>query len=99
MSDNRYRVIYGETHDTVHILDDETGRKFIGYFGSIDELNMQNKIIETLLNFIKDNGKELIRIEEDYEVNWMVTTFEDIANYSGEADIKTYEEFLESLKR
>jgi hypothetical protein len=33
MSDNRYRVIYGETHDTVHINDDETGRKFIGYFG------------------------------------------------------------------
>ena len=95
----RYRVIYGETHEDVHIKDDTTNRRFRGYFGSIDELNMLDNIIEALLFFIKCDDKELIRMEDDTGVRWLVTDQETIDRFEGNVDIKTYEEYLESIKR
>ena len=96
---NRYRLIYGETHDSVHIRDDETSRRFIGQMGAIDELNELNEIIDALLYFINEEGNELIRVEDDDGVRWFVTTPEDVVGYTGEATVMTYEEYLESLKK
>lgn len=96
MSGNRYRRVYGATHDTVHIRDDCTNRKIIDEIGELNELN---DISVALFKFIKDNNHELIRIEEDYDVKWMVTPPEHLANYSGKADIKTYEEYLDSIRK
>ena len=96
---NRYRLIYGETHDTVHIRDDETSRRFIGQMGAIDELNELNEIIDALLYFIKEEGNELVRVEDERSVRWFVTTPEDVVGYFGEATVMTYDKYLESLKR
>lgn len=96
---NRYRVIYGKTHDNVYIKDDATGRKFIGYMGCIDELNESNEIIDVLLYFIKEKGNELVRVEDDNGIKWFVTTPEDVIGYMGESTVMTYEEYLESIKR
>lgn len=96
---NRYRVIYGMTHDNVHIKDDETGRRFLGHMGCIDELNELNEIIDALLYFVKEEGNELVRVEDDDGVRWFVTTPEDVVSYFGEANVMAYDEYLESLKR
>ena len=99
MKDKRYRLVYGETHDSVHISDDETKRRLFGSFDALNELNTQNEIIDAMHYFIKENGNELIRLEDDYGVRWMVVTPEDVIGYKGEADIKTYEEYIESIKK
>ena len=96
MMGNRYRRVYGATHDTVHIRDDNLNRRIRD---DVQELNILNETTETLYDFIKKQGYELIRIEEDYDVKWRITTPEEIKGYSGEADIKTYDEYLESIKR
>ena len=93
---DRYRRIYGKTHDTVHIRDEETNRRIID---EVKELNTLNEIIDGLYHFIKEQRNELVRVEDDYGVKWFVTTPEDIVGYVGEADIKTYDEYLESLKK
>ena len=95
MSNNRYRRIYGETHDSVHIRDDKTNRKIIE---EVKELNELDEIITLLYDAIKKEGKELVRIEDDYEVRWIVTSPEDIAKYEGVEDIKTYEEYLDAIR-
>jgi len=99
MSDNRYRLVYGETHDSVHISDDETRRRFYSLLSAIDELNLQNEIIGAMLHFLKENGNELIRVENNNDVRWVVTTPENIMGYTGEVDIKTYDEYIESIKK
>ena len=95
MSNNRYRRIYGETHDSVHIRDDKTNRKIIEV---VNELNELNEIIQALYKSVKKDGNKLIRIEEDYEVRWLVVSPEDIEKYDGVADIKTYEEYLDAIR-
>ena len=93
---SRYRRIYGKTHDTVHIRDDETNRKI---YDEVNELNELNEIIESMHYFLKEKGYDLIRIDDDIDVRWMVTTPEDVIGYKGEADIKTYEEYIESIRK
>lgn len=92
----RYRRVYGKTHDTVHVRDDYCNRKV---YDEVDELNTLNEIIEAMHYFIKEEDNKLIRIEDDYGIRWLVVTKEDIVGYSGNADIKTYDEWLESITK
>ena len=99
MSESRYRVIYGKTHDSVHISDDLTRRRLSSLFDNVDELNINNDIIVAMYNFIKEQGMELIVLTEEYETKWMIVKPEDISKYNGAGEIKTYKEYLESLRK
>jgi len=60
---NRYRLIYGETHDSVHIKDELLDKK-IGTF-PVNELNHQYNQIKAMESTLNELGYECWFVRDD----------------------------------
>jgi len=77
--ENRYRLVYGKTHDTVHIKDDKEDKK-IGKF-PVDLLNEYELKQQLLLDKLNELGYDLICYEpedKDFKGEWVIDTFDNI---------------------
>lgn len=79
MSDNRYRLVYGKTHDTVHIKDDIDDKKIRAY--PVDLLNEYELKQRLLLDKLHELGYDLVYYEpedKDLKGDWVIDTFDNI---------------------
>ena len=77
--DKRYRLVYGETHNSVHIKDDIKNEKVKNF--PVDLLNEYELKQQLLLDKLHELGYDLVYYEpkdKDYDGEWVIDKIDNI---------------------
>lgn len=100
MKDKRYRLVHGESHETVRIADDKERCYLWGF--QVDRLNEYDEKCKAMEEKLTELGFELVFIRETWEYDdgfKTNLTKTPSPNDNGEWIVITSEEYVKSKKR